>query len=124
MKINIKYPIEKWVTPESQFIETKGHRYSILECIRASKDEESFDLPIKGMNIDYPSLSANSLCSDIAHIAAVLEADLKYPIILAPTGEIMDGRHRVAKAILKGDETIKAVQLSKWPEGERISDEA
>ena len=45
------------------------------------------------------------------HMKLVQETDLKYPIILSNTGRVMDGMHRVIKAILLGHETIKAVQF-------------
>jgi len=45
------------------------------------------------------------------HMKLVQETDLKYPIILSKTGRIMDGMHRVIKALLLGHKTIKAVQF-------------
>ena len=44
------------------------------------------------------------------------ETDLGYPIILASDGSVMDGMHRVAKALLEGQETIGAVKFSQDPE--------
>ena len=51
----------------------------------------------------------------LGHIRAVLDADLNCPIILDDEGDIMDGRHRVAKAILEGKATIKYVRFDKTP---------
>lgn len=39
----------------------------------------------------------------------------KLPIILDDLGYITDGWHRVAKAILEGKETIKAVRIQNMP---------
>jgi len=36
---------------------------------------------------------------------------LKYPIILSKEGRVMDGMHRIIKALLLGHKTIKAVQF-------------
>jgi hypothetical protein len=47
------------------------------------------------------------------------QVDLSYPIIQAPDGWIMDGYHRIAKAILEGKTTIKAVRLPALPEPDR-----
>jgi hypothetical protein len=41
----------------------------------------------------------------------ILEADLTYPILLSLDGNVMDGMHRVAKAILEGSTEIKAIHL-------------
>ena len=47
--------------------------------------------------------------------AMINEADLSFPIILAANGEVMDGRHRIAKAALEGRPTIGAVQFDTDP---------
>src|SRR5258708_1187078 len=39
--------------------------------------------------------------SIIGHMQLMEEADLKFPIILSADGGVMDGMHRVSKAILK-----------------------
>ena len=46
----------------------------------------------------------------------VQEVDLSYPIILGVDGQLMDGMHRVARAILDGHTTIKAVQFTEQPQ--------
>ncbi len=51
-----------------------------------------------------------------AHMALVNEADLKYPILLCSEGRLMDGMHRVVKALLEGRETILAIRLTPTPE--------
>lgn len=50
------------------------------------------------------------------HMRLVEETDLIYPIILSSDGRVMDGMHRVAKALRDGQETIEAVQFSQDPE--------
>ncbi|MBI4418742.1 MAG: hypothetical protein HY563_08185 [Ignavibacteriales bacterium] len=49
------------------------------------------------------------------HMELIREADLAYPIILSSDGRVMDGMHRVVKALLEGRETIEAVQFSHDP---------
>ena len=48
----------------------------------------------------------------------VKETDLRYPIILSTDGRVMDGMHRVTKALLEGRETIEVVQFSQDPEAD------
>ena len=50
------------------------------------------------------------------HIRLIEETDLSYPIILSSDGRVMDGMHRVAKALLLAQETIEAVQFNQDPE--------
>jgi hypothetical protein len=52
----------------------------------------------------------------IEHVRLIEEVDLSYPIILGPDGRVMDGMHRVARAILEGRETITAVRLPDLPD--------
>jgi hypothetical protein len=49
------------------------------------------------------------------HERLIDEADLSYPIILAANGDVMDGRHRVAKATREGRLIIAAVQFAEDP---------
>jgi hypothetical protein len=52
----------------------------------------------------------------VDHIRLVQDADLRFPIILGADGRVMDGMHRVARALLAGQRTIKAVQFKVNPE--------
>jgi hypothetical protein len=53
--------------------------------------------------------------SFVGHVQLMEAAELKYPIILAADGAVMDGMHRVAKALRDGRPTIDAVQFSEDP---------
>lgn len=55
-------------------------------------------------------------CRAIAeHARDIRAADLSYPIILSPTGEVLDGWHRVCKAFVEGVTELDAVQLLRLP---------
>ncbi|MOA54550.1 hypothetical protein D3C78_1781890 [compost metagenome] len=45
----------------------------------------------------------------------MLAADLAYPIILDSEGRVMDGMHRVSKALMQGATHIDAVQFEQDP---------
>ena len=49
------------------------------------------------------------------HANLIAAADLCFPIILSSDGSVMDGMHRVAKAVLLGRATIEAVQFEEDP---------
>jgi hypothetical protein len=54
---------------------------------------------------------------DVAdHVRLVRDTDLAYPIILSADGRVMDGMHRVVKALIEGRETIAAVQFDMQPD--------
>lgn len=48
----------------------------------------------------------------VEHVRLIEEVDMSYPIILGFDGRVMDGMHRVARAILEGRETIDAVRFT------------
>jgi hypothetical protein len=52
----------------------------------------------------------------VEHMRLIAEADLSFPIILSATGEVMDGRHRIAKAVLEHRSHIAAVRFTVDPE--------
>ena len=55
-------------------------------------------------------------CRAVAeHARDIYEADFRFPIILSPTGVVLDGMHRLCRAFLEGMEEIEAVQLPAMP---------
>jgi hypothetical protein len=56
------------------------------------------------------------------HCARINDADLLKPIILNADGSLMDGGHRLCKALLEGRQTILAVRFDVMPTPDEISD--
>ena len=55
-------------------------------------------------------------CRQVAgHARLIQEADPSFPVILSSDGRIMDGMHRVLKAILQGVSHVPAVRFSADP---------
>jgi hypothetical protein len=52
----------------------------------------------------------------IEHARLIREVDMSYPVILGVDGRVMDGMHRIARAILEGATTITAVKFRSQPE--------
>ena len=90
------------------------------------------DLPVKEISIESLSLlDRNCWFNDdepptvrrvVEHARKALDVDLDRPIILNVDGIVMDGAHRVVKALLEGRETVSAVQFTEMPEPDSISD--
>ena len=55
------------------------------------------------------------------HMALVQATDLKHPVILCSDGRLMDGMHRLVKALLEKRETILAVKFERTPEPDYIN---
>jgi hypothetical protein len=54
--------------------------------------------------------------SVVDHARLIEDVDLSHPIILGVDGRVMDGMHRIAKALLEGRSTISAVRLEVHPD--------
>lgn len=56
----------------------------------------------------------------LEHARLIHEADCSFPIILAWDGRVMDGMHRVCKAVLDGRASIEAVQFERYLEPDYV----
>ena len=99
--------------------------WMIQSLIEHSKDLEPFDMPICCIDTTAEGLWKGH-CETIKHFAVhmrrVNKADLSYPIILSDNGFIMDGWHRIVKALVEGVVTIKAVRFDETPEPDYVED--
>lgn len=78
---------------------------------------------IKEVNETYWFKDPSQLPTGVAileHIKLMEKASLEYPIILCANGRLMDGMHRVMKALQQGHTDIKAVQFETTPEPDFI----
>ena len=106
--------INKWDGIDTQECTLGGDIFSVARLITLSKDLEVMSIPLKHLNV-FNTYDRLSLRQMVMHIKAVNNADLSYPIILDEDGEIMDGRHRIMKALLNGNEAILAVRFDTNP---------
>jgi len=60
--------------------------------------------------------SVPSPMSIIEHARLINECDLTHPVILDSNGRVMDGMHRICRAVLDGKSTVPAVQFENDPE--------
>jgi hypothetical protein len=51
----------------------------------------------------------------VQHFQLMRDVDPGYPIILGPGNRVMDGMHRVARALVEGRDRVKAVRLPTLP---------
>jgi hypothetical protein len=62
------------------------------------------------------STGAPTVRAVVEHARRMLAADLSFPVILGPDGRVMDGMHRIARAILEGKTEVTAVRFPALPE--------
>ena len=97
--------------------------WDIGTLFAAAKDLEPYDLQLSALDLSARFANATTISLFVYQMKRVQDANLDYPIIQAPDGWIMDGFHRIAKAIIQGQTTIKAVRLPVLPEPDRIEKE-
>ncbi|MGH9028392.1 MAG: hypothetical protein ACRDV4_02085 [Acidimicrobiales bacterium] len=94
--------------------------WDVDRLIELTKDHPVEEVPLS----DIRELDSSYWCGPgdqltvreiVEHFCLTSEADLSYPIILGPDGRVMDGMHRVARALLEGRKRINAVRLSPLP---------
>ena len=64
----------------------------------------------------FDELHPPTVRSVVEHLHLVQEVDPSFPIILGPDGRVMDGMHRVARALVEGRTSIAAVRFTELPE--------
>lgn len=113
--------IPDWVKPDNQMARIGRHHWSVSRLIELSKRLPVMDVCIDHLSVDfiYERLRLREL---VMHMRAAQQADLSFPIILDEDGSLMDGRHRLMKAILEGHATIKAVRFDENPSPCRVDE--
>lgn len=120
MELKPKLKIGKVTLDENYFINADGYIYGTAKLIEHSKQYKAFDLPLAGIDLRRSCWDMSDIDDFIHHAKRCADADLNYPIILDACGTIADGMHRVAKAIVLGHRTIKAIRLQSMPPEDRI----
>jgi len=113
--------IPEFCKGDNQMSQLGRHHWNVARLFQLSKDLKVMDIPLDHLNVHniYEKLTMRDM---VMHMKAIQSADLKHPIILDEDGEIMDGRHRVMKAMLTGKETIKAVRFDTNPSPCKVDD--
>lgn len=106
--------IDDFVSPSEQICILGRNRWSVARLFELSRNLPIMHVPLDHLSVFhiYEKLTLREM---VMHMKAVNAADLDMPIILDEDGELMDGRHRLMKAMLLGVETIKAVRFDTNP---------
>ncbi len=113
--------IKEWYKPSDQMCSLGRHSWSVPRLFELSRNLPVMEVPINHLSLYY-TYEKLTLRDMVMHMNAINNADLDKPIILDEDGELMDGRHRLMKAMLLGKETIKAVRFDENPSPCKVSD--
>lgn len=83
--------------------------WDVDRLIDLSRDLTPFDLPLSSVQqVDsvywFDDSEPPTVRNVIEHVRLIQAVDLSYPIILGVDGRVMDGMHRIARAILEGQQ--------------------
>lgn len=106
--------INKFCSYDTQMCKIGAHNWSVARLIALSSELPIMEIPLDHLNV-YNKYEDLTLREMAMHINAVLDSDLSYPILLDEDGEIMDGRHRIMKAMVEGKATILARRFDENP---------
>lgn len=98
---------KSWEFNEAQFIKIFDREYNVHECLRKAVDLPVQEMRLDQMRIGWRSPTKDTFRSFLEHCKMVNDADTSFPILLNEDGELIDGKHRLGKALLEGHETIK-----------------
>jgi hypothetical protein len=95
--------------------------WDVDKLLRLTTDRPDEDVPLSTIaEIDenwwFAFGAVPTVRNVVEHIRLIEETDLSHAIILDPDGRVMDGMHRVAKALSLGQTHIKARRLAVLPE--------
>lgn len=102
---------------QSSFSFSSGRGWRAETLYRAVKDQKlkPFRLPFKHIDIGVLPFKIGDLEDFVNHLIRVNLTDLSIPVLLEERGYIVDGWHRVARAISEGRRWVLAYRLKENP---------
>lgn len=113
--------LKEWHHPHEQTCNLGRHHWNVPRLFELARGLPVMDVPLNHLNVwvEYEKVTLREM---VMHMKAVEAADLSFPIILDEDGALMDGRHRLMKAMLLGEPTIKAVRFDENPSPDKVTD--
>ena len=121
----MEYPkvrIDVWDYKDGHYC-SGGKKWSNARMLKLAEDKEVIEVPVCTLaRWHWPWEDTMTLDLFIEHAYRVNNADLNKPILIGPHGGIIDGMHRICKAILEGHSTIKAIVFDSMPAPDGVDD--
>ncbi|CAG7614972.1 hypothetical protein ACFQI7_00855 [Paenibacillus allorhizosphaerae] len=111
----------------SRMIDGKRHVWDVEKLWKMSEN-----LPVTKVNIDsikeldqdcwfgFGSTSVPTIRNVASHCKRIIEAKMEYPILFTADGCLIDGGHRIAKALMNGQQEIDAVFIETLPPADLV----
>ena len=113
--------IDQWVSHKDQMCSIGRHTWNVARLVELSRGLPVLTIPLDHLCVYY-TYDKLTLREMVMHMKAVNDADLSFPIILDEDGELMDGRHRIMKAMLLGHPSVLAVRFDSNPQPDKVAE--
>ena len=109
--------MKKFKSSHSTIVDGKRYVWDVERLWRLAEGLKVFEIdPLSIKEIDedcwYGGTKTPTIANIIDHVRRIENCSFDHPIILNANGDLMDGGHHVAKAILQKAISIKAVQFA------------
>ena len=97
--------------------------WDVDHLIVLSRDLPVHDVPLSEiwqLDVQYWDERLTTPRAIALHVELVQQVDPRYPIILAADGRVMDGMHRVVRALLDGRDAVPAVRFREQPPPDHV----
>lgn len=95
--------------------------WSAARLAKLYEDEPVYEVPVRTFPLyDWHWEEKLTLFDFLVHCKRINAADLSKPILIGPDGAIVDGVHRLCKAILAEEETVKVIYIPDMPTPDRF----
>ena len=113
--------IPEWLDFKEQECTIGKHKWNVARLITLSHKFPVMEIPLNHLDVwmIYEKLTLREF---VMHMKAIVGANLEYPIILDEDGVLMDGRHRIMKAMFEGRSSIKAVRFDTNPSPDKVTE--
>jgi hypothetical protein len=99
-------------------------RWQAKDLYAQAKEEKAkpYRLPLKHIDLSVVRHPGERILDQAHHCMRTMNTDPDIPVLVGPAGGIMDGWHRVIRALLEGRTYVMALRLKELPPGEEIKD--
>jgi hypothetical protein len=104
----------KWHAGNEKVSSYGGRVWTVRDLRTAVENEPVFDLPLSLIPLSDHDFKCADLVEFAEHMLHVQQADLSDPVIMDNRGRLIDGRHRVVKALLEG---VRSLPAKRVPDG-------
>lgn len=111
-------PFDEFCFEDSGYESVTGDYWKATTLYAAAKEQKCkpYWLPIEHLDLSGMPWRCGNFDAIVYHAKRMLGTDLKHPILVGPLGNIMDGWHRIGKAMMDGKACIKAIRLDGLPD--------